>query len=182
MKKLVCSLLLTMLALAGPVAPAAAPAPPVTDIAVVFLGSLEFQRQEYYDLAMESLTHRFPVGPYNLVLGPFSQRVFDRFSDKKGLIPGAIPPDKDLIDFAWSHSFDRVLFLVFTPPVVKSDEVAIQWENAQASLQTRAVMIDSRRKKKLADATIVQDAGGMGRSAAKHDVFEKCLEELRLRL
>ena len=180
MKKTVCVLLLIFLALARQAA--ASPAPQSTDIAVVLLGSMEFQRQEYYDLAMDNLTHRFPSGSYHLIIGPYVQRVFDRYSDKTGLIPGVIPNEKSMVNFAWTQSFDRVLFLILTPPVIKSDEITLQWENAQASFQARAIMIDSRRKKILADVSTTQTASGQARADAKHDAFQKCLEELRLRI
>lgn len=179
MKKTVCILLLLIFAFTAPVAAAS---PPSTDVAVVFLGSLEFQRQEYFDLATESLKHRFPSVSYHLLLGSYAQRVFERYSDKKGLIPGTLPTEAAMIDFAWTQSFDRVLFLIFTPPVVKSDEIAIQWDNAQASFQARAILIDSRRKKKLSDVSTTQTAGGQARVEAKQDAFQKCLEELSLRI
>lgn len=183
MKKILCYAFLWIVVLFGAKAcpAAAAPAQP-TDIAVVFLGSFEFQQQEYYTLATDSLAHRFPSGPYNLIVGDFPQRVFDRYSDKSGLIPGIVPSDKAMIDFAWTHSFDRVLFLIFTPPVVKADDIALKWEAAEASIQTRAVMIEGRRKKKLTDLTTVQSATSPSRTEAKRDAFQKCLEELRGRL
>lgn len=184
MKKACIILCLLLIACSGSRVVGAAPAaePQPADIAVVLLGSLEFQRKEYYELATQTLQHRFPPGPYNLICGPFAQRVFDRYSDKKGLLPGTVPADKELVDFAWTQSFDRVLYLIFTPPVVKADEVTIQWENAHASLQLRAVMVDSRRKKKTADVSTTQSSFGLARETAKHDVFQKSLEEIRNRL
>lgn len=148
-------------------------------VAVVLLGSLEYQQRDYYEIAKETLQKRFPETKYNLVIGDHPQYMFNRFSDKQGLTPGIIPPEEILVDFAWTHSFDRVLFLLLTAPNIKSSEVTIQWENAEVTMTARALCFDSRQKKKLSDAQTSQTVRMYNRLAAKRAAFRKALETLR---
>jgi hypothetical protein len=148
-------------------------------VAIVFLGSYEYQQRDYYEIAAETLHKRFPETKYKLVIGEHPQHVFNRYSDKNGLTPGEIPPEEKLIDFAWSHSFDRVLFLLMTAPNIKSNEITIQWENAEVTLTARALAFDSRQRLKLTDVLTTQTALMYHRSAAKKAVFQKALEALR---
>lgn len=148
-------------------------------VAVVLLGSLEYQQRDYYEIAYETLQKRFPETKYMLVIGDHPQYMFNRFSDKHGLTPGIIPPEELLVDFAWTHSFDRVLFLLLTAPNIKSNEVTIQWENAEVTMTARALSFDSRQKKKLSDAHTTQTVKMYNRVAAKRAAFQKALETLR---
>ena len=148
-------------------------------VAVVLLGSLEYQQRDYFEITYETLQKRFPFFYFKLVIGDHPQYMFNRFSDKQGLTPGTIPPEELLVDFAWTHSFDRVLFLLLTAPNIKSNEVTIQWENAEVTMTARALSFDSRQKKKLSDALTTQTVKMYHRSAAKRAVFQKALETLR---
>jgi hypothetical protein len=148
-------------------------------VAVILLGSLEYQQRDYYEIAYETLQKRFPDTNYKLVIGDHPQYMFNRFSDKQGLTPGTIPSEELLADFAWTHSFDRVLFLLLTAPNIKSNEVTIQWENAEVTMTARALSFDSRQKKKLSDALTTQTVKMYNRIAAKRAVFQKALETLR---
>ena len=148
-------------------------------VAVVLLGSLEYQQRDYFTIAGETLRKRFDEPKYKVIIGEHPQHVFNRYSDKQGLAPGAIPPEDTLIDFAWTHSFDRVLFLLMTAPSVKSNEITIQWENAEVTVTARAIVIDSRRRLKLSDASTTQTVRMYHRSAAKKAVFQKAVEALR---
>ena len=148
-------------------------------VAVVLLGSLEYQQRDYYEIADETLQKRFPETNYKLVVGDHPQYMFNRFSDKHGLTPGIIPPEEILVDFAWTHSFDRVLFLLLTAPNIKSNEVTIQWENAEVTMTARAISFDSRQKKKLSDDQTTQTVRMYNRLAAKRAAFQKALEILR---
>ena len=148
-------------------------------VAVILLGSLEYQQRDYFEIASETLQKRFPETNYKLVIGDHPQYMFNRFSDKQGLTPGAIPSEEQLADFAWTHSFDRVLFLLLTAPNIKSNEVTIQWENAEVTMTARALSFDSRQKKKLSDALTTQTVKMYHRIAAKRAVFQKALEALR---
>ncbi len=114
-----------------------------------------------------------------LVVGDHPQYMFNRFSDKQGLPPGEIPTDDKLADFAWTHSFDQVIFLLFTAPSVKSNEIALQWENAEVTLTARALTFKSRQKKKHSDVMTSQTVKTITRQAAKAAVFKKCIEALR---
>ncbi len=182
MRKLTCGLSLFLLcwicwqaALPTPGATAAKTA----TVAVVLLGSLEYQQRDYYEIAAETLRKRFDEPKFKLVVGEHPQHVFNRYSDKQGLAPGAIPSEENLVDFAWTHSFDRVLFLMMTAPTVKSNDITIQWENAEVTLTARAILIDSRKRLKQSDAATTETVRMYHRSAAKKAVFRKALETLR---
>ena len=116
-------------------------------VAVILLGSLEYQQRDYFEITYETLQKRFPETNYKLVIGDHPQYMFNRFSDKQGLTPGAIPSEEQLADFAWTHSFDRVLFLLLTAPNIKSNEVTIQWENAEVTMTQELLhLIPAKRK------------------------------------
>ena len=169
---LICSLLMSSL-------PAEAASQRTSTIAVILLGSLEFQQPDYYTLVTETLNPVFPANSYRLFVGDYTQTMFERYSDKKGLWPGEIPEDAKLIEFAWLYSFDRVIFLVMKHPVVNTEDIPLQWENSRATLTVRAVSVESRSKKKTADVTTTQNADDIAREPAKRSVFQKCLENIR---
>ena len=148
-------------------------------IAVVLLGSLEFQQPDYYTLAAENLTPSFPSDSFRLFVGDYSQTLFERYCDKKGLLPGEIPDEAKLIEFAWLHSFDKVIFLMMKTPVVTAEELPLHWENSRATLTVRAISVESRSKKKTADAKTTQSVEDIARGPAKRSVFQKCLENIR---
>lgn len=164
-----------------PVTPVAA-APQTSTIAVILLGSPEYLRPDYYDISNESLLKRFPADTHRLLIGDYPQQMFDRFSDKIGLSPGEIPAEEKLNEFAWVHSFNRVLFILLTAPTVKSNQLTIQIENAEVTITARALLFDSRTKKKLADVHSTQTFKTLGRGAAKRATFQKCMEALRSQL
>lgn len=148
-------------------------------VAVVLLGSLEFQHKDYYEIVNETLAKPFAEKNYKLIIGDHPQHMFNRFSDKQALLPGAIPPEEKLAEFSWSHSFDRVLFLMFSALSIKSSEITIQWENAEVTVLSRGLSFDSRSRQKIADASTSQTVKMFSRKNAKRAVFRKCLEELR---
>ena len=78
-------------------APAAAAAK-TSNIAVVLLGSLEYQQRDYYEIAAETLRKRFDEPKYKVIVGAHPQHVFNRYCDKQGLAPGAIPPEEKRLD------------------------------------------------------------------------------------
>lgn len=172
-------LLLTFLGGIGSIPAKAAAADRSSTVAVILLGSLEFQQRDYYEIVSESLQQKFPKSNFKLFVGDYPQHMFNRYSDKQGLLPGEIPAEDKLADFAWTHSFDRVLFLLFTAPSVKSSEITIQWENAEVTVTARALTFDSRQKKKLLDLSTSQTFKALGRNSAKKAVFKKCLEALQ---
>ena len=90
--------------IAASATPAFAARTPV--IAVILLGSPEYQATDYYQITRETLAQKFPAATSALVIGDQPQQMFERFSDKQALVPGEIPGDKTLQDFAWQHSFD----------------------------------------------------------------------------
>lgn len=173
-------LLLTLLVGLGSNPVKAAAAGRSSTVAVILLGSLEFQQRDYYEIVSESLKQNFPNSDFKLFVGDYPQHMFNRYSDKQGLFPGEIPDENKLADFAWTHSFDRVLFLLFTAPSVKSNEVTIQWENIEVTVTARALTFEARDKKKSSDLTTSQTVKTLGRSSAKKAVFKKCLESLQL--
>ena len=181
MRKLFCVLTLLSLFWFGmhAVRPAQVAAAKTATVAVVFLGSLEYQQRDYYEIAAETLRKRFDEPKFKLIVGEHPQHVFNRYSDKQGLTPGEVPNEDKLVDFAWTHSFDQVLFLLMTAPSVKSNEITIQWENAEVTLTGRAILIDSRRRIKRSDASTTETVRMYHRSAAKKAVFRKALESLR---
>ena len=181
MRKLSCILSLFLLCWIcwQTVLPEQAWAAKTSTVAVVLLGSLEYQQRDYFTIAGETLRKRFDEPKYKMIIGEHPQHVFNRYSDKQSLAPGAIPPEDTLIDFAWTHSFDRVLFLLMTAPSVKSNEITIQWENAEVTVTARAIVIDSRRRLKLSDASTTPTVRMYHRSAAKKAVFQKAVEALR---
>jgi hypothetical protein len=148
-------------------------------IAIVLLGPLEFQHRDYYEIVATTLDKKYGGEKNKLVVGDHPQYMFNRFSDKQGLPPGEIPTDDKLADFAWTHSFDQVIFLLFTAPSVKSNEIALQWENAEVTLTARALTFKSRQKKKHSDVMTSQTVKTITRQAAKAAVFKKCIEALR---
>lgn len=182
MRKTICSALLLLAAvcwLGSPVLPVAAAAPKTPTVAVVLLGSLEFQNSDYYDIATETLLKKFPADKYRLFAGEYPQRMFNRFSDKQGLLPGEMPTEEKLVQFSWSHSFDEVIFILLSAPSIKSNEITIQWENAEVTITARILRFESRTRKKLADATSTQTFKTLSRSEAKRATFRKCLDALR---
>ena len=164
-----------------PLTPVAA-APQQSTIAVILLGSPEYLRPDYYNISTESLLKRFPADTHRLIIGDYPQQMFDRFSDKLGLAPGEIPAEEKLIEFAWVHSFNRVLFILLTAPTIKSNQLTIQIENAEVTITARALLIDSRTRKKSADANTTQTFKTLGRGTAKRATFQKCMEALRSQL
>lgn len=146
--------------------------------AVILLGSLEFQHRDYYDILHDTFGKAFAAKHFKLIAGDHPQHMFNRFSDKQGLLPGSIPSEEKLEEFAWSHSFERVIFLMFSSPSVKSSEITIQWENAEVTVLSRGLSFDSRSRQKIADASTSQTVKMFSRNNAKKAVFRKCLEEL----
>jgi len=183
MKKLIWTILITAVCWGlYPVFPASAATQKTPTIAVVLLGSLEFRDLNYYDLATESLQKKFPTDKYNLFVGDYPQQLFNRFSDKQGLLPGDTPTEEKLVQFAWSHSFTEVIFLLLTAPTIKSTEITIQWENPEVTFTARALRFDARSRKKLADVTTTQTAKTLTRKAAKNAAFKKCMDSLQSQL
>jgi hypothetical protein len=180
MKNPICAALLVV-ACWGllPVFPVTAAVPKTSVVAVVLLGSPEFQDFEYYEITTESLSKKLPADQYNLAVGHPSQQMFNRFSDKQGLWPGNIPPEEILAKFARAHAFDEVIFIMLTAPVIRSSDITIQWEKAEVKITARALRYESHSGKKLIDATSTQTVKWIGRTAAKKAAFRKCLEELR---
>ena len=166
--------------IAASATPAFAARTPV--IAVILLGSPEYQATDYYQITRETLAQKFPAATNALVIGDHPQQMFERFSDKQALVPGEIPGDKTLQDFAWQHSFDEVIFFLCTPPNLRSNEISIQWERVEATITARAVRIESRTRKITADATTAKTARMYHRRQAKYAAFRQCLEQLRDRL
>ena len=182
MRKMACILVLLGLAFSGAYisrSSAAAAPPRSSPVAVILLGSLEYQQPDYYAVVTETLTPRFPANAFTLFAGDSVQRMFDRYTDKLGLTPGDIPDEKALLQFAWSNSFDRVIFLMLTAPAVKTEDIPVHWENSRVTFTVRALSFDSRRKKKTSDALTTQSAGELTRDLAKRDAFRLCLENLR---
>jgi hypothetical protein len=145
------------------------------------LGSADFLRPEYYKIITDSWEKRFPESTFKLVDGEYSQKMFDRYSDKQGLVPGEIPAEDKLMQFAWSHSFDRVVFILPTVTALNSNDFT-QVEKVQVTLNARMMVFSSRSRKKTSDAQISQTAELHGREAAKKAAFEKCIDLLREKL
>ena len=181
MRKLLCVLTLLSLCWFGSQAamPSRVAAAKTSTLAVVLLGSLEYQQRDYYEIAAETLRQRFAEPTYKLMVGDHPQTLFHRYSDKQGLAPGEIPSEDKLVDFTWTHSFDRVLFLLMTAPVVKSNEITIQLEKAEVTLTGRAILIDARKRRKLSDVATTETVRMYHRGAAKTAAFRKSLETLR---
>ena len=166
--------------IAASAAPAFAARTPV--IAVILLGSPEYQATDYYQITRETLAKKFPAATSTLVIGDHPQQMFERFSDKQALSPGEIPDDKTLQDFAWQHSFDAVIFFLCSPPNVRSKDISIQWERFEATVTARALRIESRTRKITADATAAKTIRMYHRREAKFAAFRQCLEQLLDRL
>ena len=172
-------LLVTALAIWQPLQPITTnAAAKTTTVAVILLGSMEFQQQDYYTILKETLRKKYPPTQFRLDIGEYPQQMFEHFSYKQGLYPGSVPPDQKLIDFAWTHSFDQVLFFSITAPSYKDKDADLQWDNAEVTLTTRAIQIQARRKKKLVDSTTMQSVKLFQRSEAKRAAFTKCIESL----
>lgn len=181
MRKLLCVLLLLGMTFCV-CSPSTEAASRTTTLAVILLGSLEFQRPDYYSIVTESWKKRFPESTYKLFAGDHPQHMYERFSDKQGLAPGEIPADEKLMQFALSHSFDKVAFVILTAPSVKSNDVTFQRENAQVTLGARALLLSSRDQKKTSEAQTLQTTVAYGRDNAKLAAFEKCMDILRDKL
>lgn len=183
MPKLIRAILLLGVALAW-IAAAAAPAfaarTPV--IAVILLGSPEYQATDYYQITRETLVKKIPATAGKLVIGDHPQQMFERFSDKQSLVPGDIPDEKTLQDFAWQHSFDEVIFLLCAPPNIRSNEISIQWERFEVTVTARVLRVESRTRKITVDATAAKTVRMYHRREAIYAAFRQCLEQLRDRL
>ena len=166
--------------IAASAAPAFAARPPV--IAVILLGSPEYLSADYYQITRETLAKKIPATAGKLVIGDHPQQMFERFSDKQSLVPGEIPDEKTLQDFAWQHSFDEVLFLLCAPPNIRSKEISIQWERFEVTVTARVLRIESRTRKITVDATAAKTARMYHRREAIYAAFRQCLEQLRDRL
>ena len=166
--------------IAASAAPAFAARTPV--IAVILLGSPEYLSADYYQITRETLAKKIPATAGTLVIGDHPQQMFERFSDKQSLVPGEIPDEKTLQDFAWQHSFDEVLFLLCAPPNIRSKEISIQWERFEVTVTARVLRIESRTRKITVDATAAKTARMYHRREAIYAAFRQCLEQLRDRL
>jgi len=173
-----CAVFYSLLANVQPVAAATK----TTTVAVILLGSLEFQRPEYYEITTESLHQKFPGSKYTLFVGDYPLEMFNRFSDKQGLVPGENPSEAKMIKFAWLHSFDEVLFILLSTPNLKSNEFTYQWEKSEATVTAHTLRFEARAKKKLSDTSTTQTDQTVGRSEAKMAAFRKCLATLAGRL
>ena len=151
-------------------------------IAVMLLGSPEYLAADYYQITRETLAKKFPAETVTLVIGEHPQQLFDRFSDKHSLIPGEIPDEKTLQDFAWQHSFDEVIFFLLTAPNIRSNDISLQWERLEATVTARGLRIESRTRKITADAKTAKTVRMYHRRQAKYAAFRQCLEQLRDRL
>ena len=184
MRKWICTALLScavfysFLTIVQPVAAASK----TTTVAVVLLGSLEFQSPPYYEITTESLRQKFPGSKFTLLVGDYPLEMFNRFADKQGLIPGENPSEAKMIKFSWLHSFDEVLFVLLSTPNLKSNEFTYQWEKSEATITAHSLRFEARTKKKLSDATTTQTDQTVGRSEAKMAAFRKCLDALVGRL
>ena len=181
MRKWVCVLLLPLMALFI-FLPAGETAPKTTTVAVILLGSLEFQRADYYPAVTESWKKRFPESTHKLIIGSRTQKLFELFSDQTGLAPGEIPADETLKKFAWSQPFDEVTFIILTSPSIKSNEITIQKENAQVTLGARALLISNQDRTKILETQTLQTISAYGRDNAKRAAFIKCMEVLQEKL
>ncbi len=159
--------------------PALAATPKIKTVAVIMLGSLEFLNPDYYEIVTESWKKRFPDDRYRLFVGDYPQQLFNRFSDKQGLLPGDIPAEDKMVQFAWSHSFNEVIFLQLSAPIIKTNEITFQWETPEVTITARSLRFDARSRKKLSDATSTQTVKTFTRKEAKKASFRKCLETLR---
>ena len=177
MRKLLC-LLLLMGSVLFISLPGTEAAPKTATTAVVFLGSMEFQRPEYYKLVTESWKTKFPESGRKLVVGEPIQRMFERFSDAQGFLPGEIPAEDKLMQFASSNSFDDVAFLIMTVPTITSSDIALQKELARVTLGVQVLVFDSHGKK-TTDVQTRQTVERWGRDNARKAAFEKCLDFLR---
>ena len=166
--------------IAAAAAPALAARTPV--IAVILLGSPEYLSTDYYQITRETLAKKFPAATSTLVIGDHPQQMFERFSDKQALIPGEIPDDKTLQDFAWQHSFDAVIFFLCSPPNIRSNEISIQWERFEVTVTARVLRVESRTREITADATAAKTVRMYHRREAIYAAFRQCLEQLRDRL
>ena len=180
MQFLIRSITLLILAMfwAGSSVNAAAP-PKIPTVAVVLLGSPEYQTTDYYQITRESLLPRFPAERCTLVIGDHPQQLYDRFSDKQGLLPGAIPDDDKLLEFAWSNAFDEVIFLLVSAPHIRGKDISIQWEKIEATINARGVRIESRARKIVADSAVTETSRLYHRKLAIQSAFRQCVEHLR---
>lgn len=180
MQFLIRSITLLILATfwAGSSVSAAAP-PKLPTIAVILLGSSEYRTTDYYQIMQETLLPRFPAERCVLVIGDQPQQIFDRFSDKQGLLPGATPADEKLSDFSWSHSFDEVIFFQVSAPHIRSKDISVPWEQGEVTINARALRIESRARKIAADASVTKTVKLYHRNLAKQSAFRQCVEHLR---
>jgi hypothetical protein len=154
-------------------------APKAPTIAVILLGSPEYRTTDYYQIVREALLPRFPAERFALVIGDHPQQMFDRFSDKQGLLPGATPADEKLLEFAWSHSFDEVIFFQVAAPHIRGKDISVQWEQVEVTINARALRIQSRARKIAAEASVTKTVKLYHRNLAKQSAFRQCVEYLR---
>lgn len=162
--------------------PASEAAPKTTTVALILLGSIEFQRVDYYPSVTESWKKRFPESTHTLFVGNGPQKLFESFSDQMGLLPGEIPSDENLKQFSRSQPFDEVVFIILSPPSIKSSDITIQREYAQVTLAARAVLLSSQDRTKLLEAQTQQIISAIGRNNAKRAAFIKCMNVLQEKL
>ena len=146
------------------------------------MGSLEFQRADYYPAVAESWKKRFPESTYKLIVGNRPQKLFERFSDLLGLAPGEIPADETLKQFAWTQPFDEVTFIILTSPSIKSSDITLQKENAQVTLGARALLLSNQDRAKILETQTLQTISAYGRDNAKRAALIKCMEVLQEKL
>jgi len=121
---------------------------------------------------------KFPADKFKLVIGNYPQQLFNRYSDKQGLLPKEIFVEEKLAEFAGTHSFDEVMFVMLSAPSIRRSDITIQWENPEVTITARALLFESRTGKKLADVKSTQSIKTFGRGAAKKAAFRKCLDSL----
>ena len=148
-------------------------------IAVILLGSPEYLSADYYQITRETLAKKFPAETFTLVIGDHPQQMFERFSDKQALVPGDLPDEETLQEFAWQHSFDEVIFFLCSAPNIRSNDITLQWERLEATVTARTLRIESRTRKKTVDATATKTVRMYHRRQAKYAAFRQCLEQLR---
>ena len=98
---------------------------------------------------------------------------------KQGLLPGAIPDDDKLLEFAWSNSFDEVIFLLVSAPHIRGKDISVQWEKIEVSINARALRIESRARKIAADSAVTETSRLYHRKLAIQSAFRQCVEHLR---
>ena len=164
----------------GEVAAAGTPAPRNQLIAVVFMGSFEFQHPDYYKIMTDKLEKRFPVPAYKLVIGESPSNMFTRFCDKNGIFPEKDAKDSDFIKFAYENTFSQVLFIIVHPLKVRADDITVILEKPHTRLEGRAVLIDSRLRKKISDLPRIEVTADYGdRDFEKAQVLERLMDAIR---